>query len=272
MISPPTTTQDALLELLAQLTGLLELKEFLPGLLRGLRQAVPADWISLNDLHPDPEHTTALVEPSLPAEVTSLFARHVHENPLVARYRATLDGRAYRFSDVSTPKELHDTALYQQVYAPLGLEHQIAFTLPHEPDHLLAIAISRRKHDFSDQERELLDRARPFLIQAYRNAVEHTHVLGELELRKRRSQLPLENPRLQAALANHRVTTREAEILSFVATGLPDRAIAELLGLSERTVETHLQRCYTKLNVHTRTQAVTLARTLATGTRRSRRG
>lgn len=263
MTSSPAPIQDSLLELLGELTGLLDIGEFRPGLLRALREVVPADWISLNDLAPDPESTVVLIEPSFPAEAHELYARHAYENPLVGRYQRTQDGRAYRFSDVSTRRELHATALYREFYGPIGLEHQIAFTLPHAPDRLLAIALSRRDHDFADDERDLLDRARPFMIQTYRNAIAHTQLRTELELRRRASQLPLENPRLAAALVQHGVTRREAEVLSFVATGISDRQVAGVLGVSERTVQTHLRRCYIKLEVHTRTQAVALARTLA---------
>ena len=263
MTARSTTIEASLLELLGELTGLLELDEFRPGLLRALRRAVPADWISLNDLALDPESTVVLIEPSLPPEAHALYARHAAENPLVARYQRTRDGRAYRFSDICTPKELHATALYQAFYGPIGLEYQIAFTLPHAADRLLAIALSRRDHDFTDHERALLDRARPFLIQAYNNAIEHSQLRTELQLCRRHSHLQLENPRLAAALVKHGVTRREAEVLSFVATGLADREVADTLGVGERTVQTHLRRCYTKLNVHTRMQAVALARTLA---------
>lgn len=109
---------------------------------------------------------------------------------------------------------------------------------------MLAIALSRREHDFSDDERNLLDRARPFLIQTYRNAIEYSRLRTDLELRQRGSRLPLEHPRLAAALAQRGVTRREAEILSFAATGLSDRQIAGVLGVSERTIQTHLRRCY----------------------------
>jgi DNA-binding CsgD family transcriptional regulator len=271
MTASPVTIEASLLELLGDVIGLLELDEFRAGLLRVLRAAVPADWISLNDLASDPQSTVVLIEPSFPPEAHELYARHAYENPLVARYQRTLDGRAYRFSDVGTPQQLHATALYQEFYAPIGLEHQIAFTLPHAPERLLAIALSRRDHDFTEAERELLDRARPFLIQSYRNAIEYTRLQTELKLRKRGSQLPLEHPRLAVALAKSGVTRREAEVLSFVATGLSDRQVAAVLGVSERTVQTHLRRCYIKLQVHTRTEAVALARTLAGGSPRRRR-
>ena len=86
---------------------------------------------------------------------------------------------ACRFGAISLsrlPGIRHATALHREFYGPIGLEHQIAFVLEQAPDRVLAVALSRRHRDFTDAERELLDRARPFLIQAYRNAIEHTRL------------------------------------------------------------------------------------------------
>lgn len=262
MTSRPQPVDDPLLELLGDLTGMLDLDEFRSGLLIALRRVISADWISLNDIGPEPEMTAVAIDPPFPAEAHELFARHAHENPLLIRYQRTQDGRAYRFSDVTTPRELHATALYREFYGPIGLEHQIAFTLPAAPDQVLALALSRRGRDFSNDERDLLNRARPFLIQFYRNAVEHTQLRITLERRARDPELPLADPAFKAALAKLGVTAREAEILSLVATGISDREAAELAGLSERTVHKHLQRCYAKLSVHTRAEAIAVARTL----------
>lgn len=49
---------------------------------------------------------------------------------------------------------------------------------------------------------------------------------------------------------------REAEILSLLAKGLLKKEIAERLGLSYWTVQTHVGRIYKKLQVHSRAQAV----------------
>ena len=61
-------------------------------------------------------------------------------------------------------------ALYQEFYRPLGVESQVAFTLPARPPLLLGLALSRGAEDYSDAELELLALARPHLIQAYRKA------------------------------------------------------------------------------------------------------
>ena len=56
-------------------------------------------------------------------------------------------------------------------------------------------------------------------------------------------------------LAAH-LTRRQQQTLELVAAGCPNKVIAQDLGLSERTVRTHLERLFRKLGVHTRTEAV----------------
>jgi DNA-binding NarL/FixJ family response regulator len=59
--------------------------------------------------------------------------------------------------------------------------------------------------------------------------------------------------------ATRAVTAREKEVLRMIAEGLTTRQIASRLGLSERTIESHLTKAYRKLGVRTRVQAVTRA-------------
>jgi DNA-binding NarL/FixJ family response regulator len=56
-----------------------------------------------------------------------------------------------------------------------------------------------------------------------------------------------------------RLTPREQEILDLLATGLDQRAIAERLVISPKTVATHIQRILGKLGVRSRAQAVAYA-------------
>ncbi len=51
-----------------------------------------------------------------------------------------------------------------------------------------------------------------------------------------------------------RLSSREQEVATLVAGGASNRDIAESLGLSERTVETHVQNILTKLGFHSRVQ------------------
>lgn len=59
-----------------------------------------------------------------------------------------------------------------------------------------------------------------------------------------------------------RLTAREAEVLSWVARGKTNRDIAEILGMSPRTVNKHLEHVFEKLGVETRTAAAAAARRL----------
>jgi DNA-binding NarL/FixJ family response regulator len=55
------------------------------------------------------------------------------------------------------------------------------------------------------------------------------------------------------------LTTREHEVLRLLAEGLDQKAIALKLFITTRTVSTHIQRVLSKLGVHSRTEAVSLA-------------
>ena len=55
------------------------------------------------------------------------------------------------------------------------------------------------------------------------------------------------------------LTTREREVLRFLATGLTNKAIGEKLGIQEVTVKLHLRGIFRKFQVSNRTQAVRMA-------------
>jgi len=52
------------------------------------------------------------------------------------------------------------------------------------------------------------------------------------------------------------LTKRQREILELVSQGLSAKEIAQILGISRRTVETHLQNAYARLKVNNRMRAV----------------
>ena len=55
------------------------------------------------------------------------------------------------------------------------------------------------------------------------------------------------------------LTARERDVLARVARGLPNRAIAAELGITERTARTHVSNILAKLGLASRTQAALLA-------------
>jgi DNA-binding response OmpR family regulator len=89
-----------------------------------------------------------------------------------------------------------------------------------------------------------------------------THCL-QLSLSRRRHELLLllqETPAEAAtSLAQYQLTPREIEVLAWVAKGKTNRDIAEILGMSPRTVNKHLEHIYVKLGVETRSAAAAMA-------------
>lgn len=52
------------------------------------------------------------------------------------------------------------------------------------------------------------------------------------------------------------MSPRQVEIVELIADGFQDRDIAERLGVSPRTVDSHLQRLYQRYDLHSRAAVV----------------
>jgi DNA-binding CsgD family transcriptional regulator len=239
------------LSLVGEIGGLLDIDELRDGLLSALRAELPCDYISINQVAADPQQCWSIVAPALPARQHERFRHLALQNPLAEHHMRTRDGRPLRLSDVATRAELHATELYREVYAPLGIEHQIAFTLPSAGGQILAIVLSRREDDFSEAERELLALARPHLIQAYRNAL----YVSRRPAPAAPSRLGPDEDALQAL----GLTPAQARVLRLIAMGRSTAAIAEDLQIAPRTVNKHLQRTYAKLDIADRFAAADCA-------------
>lgn len=77
----------------------------------------------------------------------------------------------------------------------------------------------------------------------------------ELLLRVAASKTSQDEARLRSRLP---VTPREAEVLLWLTRGKSNRDIAEILGVSPRTVNKHLEQVYEKLGIENRSSAVAL--------------
>jgi len=68
-----------------------------------------------------------------------------------------------------------------------------------------------------------------------------------------------DEPAHEMLSARFQLTEREVEVLRWVACGKTNRDIGDILGLSPRTVNKHLEHVYVKLGVETRTAATSVA-------------
>lgn len=162
------TDTQLLLDLVGEAYGFEDLAEYRRGVLEIITRVVPCDRVGYNEI--TPEESFAITIPAFDPSLLPKFAALIYENPLVQRIERTHDGRPYRISDMIDQETFHGLALYKEVFRHIGLEWQVAFTLPARLPLIVGIALARERHDFTDREVQLLGLARPHLIQAYRNA------------------------------------------------------------------------------------------------------
>jgi DNA-binding CsgD family transcriptional regulator len=165
---------------------------------------------------------------------TTRWTLSEYQDPLKAT-RESL-GRARTISDVLDQRAYHRLDLYQQVCRPRGVEYSLDFCLRPAGMPLLGWGLEASHRDFSDRDRdvlELLGRQLAALIAAARH----------------RSATPRGSV----------LTARETAVLTLVAEGRSNRAIAALLDISPFTVRTHLEHAFTRLGVQTRAAAVAAA-------------
>jgi DNA-binding NarL/FixJ family response regulator len=123
----------------------------------------------------------------------------------------------------------------------MGFDHALMLTLPTTqdpadgPGRTMRLFFFRGSGpDFSERDRAVLTLLRPHLHQAFRDA------------ERRRHPVP-------------RLTPRQRELLRLLAGGCTNTQIARRLGISDGTVRSHLEAIYTRLDVSSRTAAVTRA-------------
>jgi len=83
--------------------------------------------------------------------------------------------------------------------------------------------------------------------------------LGELARQALNEARDLAGSLEPAAAAAHPFSPRELQVLSLAAEGLTNKEIAYRLGLSERTVQFHMNSIFNKTGTGSRTEAVALA-------------
>ena len=138
-------------------------------------------------------------------------------------------------SDFYSVRQWHSTAMYSEMFRPCGIEHEVLLCLPAGHLRTVRLLLCRGPGpDFSERDRALLALLRPHLHQAYLDA-EH-----------RRRPAP-------------QLTPRHWELLRLVAAGHTNAQIARRLDVTEKTVSKHLENIYTRLQVSSRTAAVTRA-------------
>jgi DNA-binding CsgD family transcriptional regulator len=202
---------------------------------RSLPQLVPSEITTLSvcDLSNNTRSVIAAPEGAISAADKACFDRFFNVHPLVRFHSTHPGGGAARISDLPDARGFPESALYNEYYRRIGIDHVVALPLLVDQGFLVSFVLNRHRRDFSERERAFLNLVREPLSSLYR----HLHQRG----RSGFAELP--------------ITGREREVLAWLAAGKTDREISAILGMSTRTVQKHLQHIYEKLGVETRTAA-----------------
>ena len=137
--------------------------------------------------------------------------------------------------DFYSARQWHSSAMYSELVRGWGLEHELLMCLPGGPMNTIRLIFWRGPGcDFSERDRALLALLRPHLYQVYLDAERRRHPVPPL-------------------------TPRQRELLHLVAAGHTNAQIGRRLGVTEKTVGKHLENIYARLQVSSRTAAVTRA-------------
>ncbi len=227
----------AVIDCAQALEDIVDSAEFHATILPLLRRLVSADVASFNviDLAAHSAERPIVDPPDAFFEAAAdILGTYGHQNPLIRAHRPD----AAKLSDYLTQRELHRLEFYDLVLAITEVEHQIAFSLSGLSQKVVGIALSRRRPDFTETDRAVLNAIRPFVAGAY------------IRVTARRPSLP-------ATATN--LTPRQSEVLEHLTSGMSSLQIARSMDISERTVHKHLEHIYAELGVPSRSAAIARA-------------
>jgi DNA-binding CsgD family transcriptional regulator len=226
-------------DFLLDVSAIAEPEALVRTVVEGLPRLIASDvtTLSICDIPAGTRKVVGIPRAAIGAEEQACFNRLIHEHPLVRFHSTQAHGGAQRISDCVPDTQFRNTAVYSEYYARVGLDRVIALPVVASPRLVMSFVLNRKGRDFSDAERDLLDRLRPALANLYRFA--------KLDAEASAAGVP----------EGARLTPREEEVLRWVRGGKTDREIAAIVGASVRTVQKHLANAYVKLGVENRTAA-----------------
>jgi DNA-binding CsgD family transcriptional regulator len=154
---------------------------FPPELLERLRRLIPADRCNFCELDrvrrrliSDVDSSGARSEDDPGSEDQQVYWRLRHQHPTCAYQDETGDFSAHKISDFLSRRDYHRLELYADWYRQWGIEYWLNAGLPAPATHTKAFIFVRRRHDFSERDREVLDLLLPHLGHLYEAAQART--------------------------------------------------------------------------------------------------
>ena len=152
------------------------------------------------------------------------------------------EGKPYFLSDYMSKREFRSSGMYSDVYRALGIDNHCAVLIPDTSESIDFFGIERNGGvDFTETDRALLRMAQDHLKNA-RALVRANRDLSSVDVRP-------------GALQRKGLTSREADVLYWIAEGKSNEEIAILLGLSLLTVKGYIKTIFRKIGVPNRLSA-----------------
>lgn len=220
-----------------------------------------------------------VTKPIRPQEIVARIGAHIKTARMMSQTRGAIDAAA----NAVIVLDANGAPLWQSSKASHWLEKYFSVAADHT-------RVSRlpSQMQFWLNENLVLERqngpatlpSMPFQPLVLKRDEEELHIrlernarTGELTLLlEEKSVVPADNARIPSLLEltgiggvnaaqreQYRLTPRETDVLNWLAKGKTNRDIAEILGMSPRTVNKHLEHIFIKLGVETRSAAVGMA-------------
>ena len=239
--------------------------------LKSLRALIPHEFGGCHLIEPSRHHIAACYEPECPPLPSQHkeFWRLAKSHPLNPLLYAN-PSRAWKLSDVISRQAFRSTEFYNVLYRPLGVDCELVAALPDHrtPSAFLLISLHRRRTDFSERDRLVLNLLLPQVANARRRIRDGAEITSR---REDLSRVLDEEPGFREWLEAHTtwaLTQRECQVLFWLCQGKTNAEIGRILGIAERTAETHALNIYPKMGVENRYNAIATLNRLVTAPRR----
>lgn len=247
---------EKLLASTSELYSVGEIMNLPQQVLHSIRSLIPHEFAGCHLIEPSRHHIAAFYQPEQPMVPSQHkdFWRLSKTHPLHP-VLFTNPSRAWKLSDVMTRQAFHATEYYNVLYRPLQVDCELVAALPdpNAPSAFLLISLHRRREDFSERDRTLLNLLLPHVANARRRMrASPSHSLHS-------GGGPESEVEFFAWVRAHTswgLTRRESEVLFWLYQGKTNSEIGRILGIAERTAETHSLRLYPKMGVENRYTAI----------------
>ncbi len=100
---------------------------------------------------------------------TGQWKQHMMEQPVLAHFARTGDGRATSISSFWTQRKLHDSGLYAGCYRNYDMEDSLCIAIPGQSFRIIGVGWHRDRK-FTDREISIVNLIRPHIVQALESA------------------------------------------------------------------------------------------------------